>query len=362
MSHSPAAGPRDPPPDPWRDAREQFAGFLADRAGGDRIVVFCHYDADGLAAGALLGRSLPRLSLGDTVVVPSLRGESAFSESARERVAALRPAALIVADLGVHGDGVLPGVPTLYLDHHRPAGEPSGAVVISGYAWDPIPATAWLTWELLRPLLDVDDVAWIAAVGTISDLGDAAPWAELPALRARYSARWLREAVVLVNAARRAATFDVATPLRLLLEAGHPRAVSEDSGRGADRLHDYRREVNAELKRARRHPPTFSATGPYALVSLHSPCQVHPLIAQQWRTRLPRYAVIAANTGYLPGVVAFSMRTARQDINLPQLLQGMDLGDFNGVFGHGHDQASGGHLPAGVFNLLLQRLGFSRTA
>ena len=73
--------------------------------------------------------------------------------------------------------------------------------------------------------------------------------------------------------------------------------------------------------------------------------------------------MIAANTGYVADGVAFSMRTSRADVSLPALLQSIDLGgDFGGRFGHGHDQASGGHLPADAFALLLERLGFREDA
>jgi single-stranded-DNA-specific exonuclease len=342
------------------DARHRFARFLQTLRPKDRILVFCHYDADGLAAGALFGRGLTRLGFNGVDVVAAARGESAFSDQARSRLAARKPDALIITDLGVHSDGVLNDVPTLFVDHHQPVGEPPGAEVITGYGWDPIPASAWLAWELLQSANDMSGLDWIAAVGTISDLGDRAPWPDLPAIRKRWTAKWLKEAVVLVNAARRASAFDVATPLRLLLEASHPREISQATDRGADRLHAYRAEVHAELLLARRHAPSFSTTGPYALVRLHSRCQIHPLIAQQWRTRLPKYAVIAANTGYMPDVVAFSMRTARRDLDLPRLLRSIDLGDvgdFGGRFGHGHDQASGGHLPPAAFATLLERLG-----
>lgn len=340
-------------------AREAFAAFVGALDIDARVVVFCHFDADGLAAGALLGRALPRLGFRDVRVVHSGRGESAFGEAARARLAALEPDALIVADLGVDRAGTLPGVPTLYLDHHRPQGEPEDAAVISGYGWDPIPASAWMAYDLLLPLADIRDLDWIAAVGTLSDLGDRAPWPELPAIRKRHTAKWLREAVALVNAARRASEFDVATPLRLLLEAHGPRALAEDDARGADRLRAYRAEVAEELAKARRAAPRFSAAGPYALLRMDSPCQVHPLIAQQWRGRLPKHAVLAANHGYLPGVVAFSMRTARTDLSLPTLLRAVDLGpDAGPAYGNGHDQASGGHLPPAAFERLLEALGF----
>ena len=347
----------------WLDARDRAAP----------LVVFCHFDADGLAAGALFGRVLPRLGFERVTVVPSGRDENAFlSDSAAERLGALSPAALIVTDLGVHEAGVLDAIPTLYVDHHRPEGAPPG-VVISGYGWDPIPCSAWLAFDLLDalPEADLDDLLWIAAVGVLSDLGDSAPWPRLAEAKKRYTAKWLKEAVVLTNAARRASTFDPQTPLALLLSGDGPKALSE--GPGSDQLAAYRTEVNRELREARRVAPAFSERDPetdiapeglrFALLHLDSPCQVHPLIAQQWRTRLPKYPVIAANRGYLPGTVAFSTRTARDDVSLPALYQSIDLGtEHADRFGHGHDAASGGHLPPAAFNRLLDALGFPASA
>ncbi len=343
------------------EAQAAFAAWIAARAGHERLVVFCHFDADGLAAGAVFGLALARLGFTDVHVVPSGRGESAFSDEARERLAALKPAALIVTDLGVHAAGVLPGVPMLYVDHHRPAGTPAGDVaVVSGYTWEPIPCSAWLAYELCRPLTDVADLDWVAAVGVISDLGEKAPWAPLPEIRKRYTARWLKEAVALTNAARRVPAFDVERPLALLMTMPDPRTLAEDVN--AAPLYAYRATVNAELQEARKAAPVFSATGPWALVKLDSASQIHPLIAQQWRGRLPKYAVIAANTGYVDGV-AFSARTSRDDLKLPALFQAVDLGpELNGTFGYGHDQASGGHLPAEAFDRLLDHLGFPPAA
>ena len=335
-----------------------------------RLVVFCHFDADGLAAGAVAGRALPRLGFTDVRVVPSGKGESAFGDPARARLTALRPDALVVTDLGVNAAGVLPGVPTLYVDHHQPAGAPEApAVVASGYGWDPVPNSSWLMWELLAPLAEAagapaDDLLWVAAVGTVSDLGEKAPWPRLAEARKRYTAKWLKEAVSLVNAARRASAFDVGTALGLLMTADHPRAVSEDEGAGAARLRAYRAEVNAALAEARKQAPVFAVGGsPWALVPAPSPCQIHPLIAQQWRGRLPKHAVMGANPRYVPDLVAFSCRTSRVELNLPALLRGaVDLGSWNAHFGNGHDQASGGHLAPAEFGRLLAALGFDASA
>jgi single-stranded-DNA-specific exonuclease len=195
-------------------------------------------------------------------------------------------------------------------------------------------------------------------------LGEKAPWPRLEPVRKRYTAKWLKEAVALVNAARRSSGFDVETPLRMLMAADHPRVLSEDETAGAGRLRDYRAEVNAALAEARKRAPIFAAGGsPWALIPVASPCQIHPLIAQQWRGRLPRHAVMGANPRYVPDVVAFSCRTSRSDLNLPALLRGaVDLGAWNAHFGNGHDQASGGHLPPAEFGALLAALGFAEPA
>ncbi len=343
-----------------------FHAFLAAVPPGGHTVVLCHFDADGLAAGALFGRGLPLLGLGHVTVVPFGRDESAFSDASRERIRALRPDALVVTDLGVNEAGTLEadGIPVLYVDHHRPSGLPDGAFVVSGYDWEPVPCSAELAYALLEAAVpDVDEMRtldWIAAVGVISDLGDKAPWPPLADAKRRHTAKALKEATVLVNAARRGATFRADEALALLLAADGPRDVA-DAPEAAP-LHAARAEVAAAMAEARKQAPLFSADQPFALVTVASPCQVHPLIAQQWRTRLPKHAVICANTAYLPGLVAFSTRTSRTDLVLPAIYQAIDTPGWNGRWGHGHDQASGGHLPPDVFNDVLGALGFAPTA
>lgn len=344
------------------DVQRRFAEFLDTIDEHARVVVFCHFDADGLAAGVLLGRALPHLGLRDVRVVPSRRGESAFGEAARSRLRALEPDALFVVDLGVDAAGVLPGVPTAYIDHHRPNGTPRDATVLSAYGWERKASSAWLAWELVLGLNTEDDIAgrlaWLGAVGAISDYGEAGVGGAIGWLRERYTAKWLKEAVALVNAARRASAFDIETPLALLMRAEHPREIAEDTAGGADLLRAYRAEVNAALAEARKAAPTFARGSPWAMLRMESACQIHPLIAQQWRTRLPKYVVLAANRGYLPGIIAFSARTSRTDLAIPPLLQAIDLGPHGGSYGHGHDQASGGQLPPEAFARLCSALGF----
>ena len=360
-------------------AQDTFRQWLAAVPKDGRVVVFCHFDADGLGAGAVFGRALPRLGLADVVVVSSGRHESAFSDPARDRLAALAPDALLVTDLGVNQAGTLEGagVPVLYVDHHRPSGEPEDAYVVSGYDWDPIPCSAWLAHDLVAGsagATDVSDLDWVAAVGVISDLGEKAPWPPMADVKKRYTAKWLKETVALVNAARRAPTFDAETALNALMTFDDPKTLATAESPAADRLRAAREVVKDETAEARKAAPVFSqrdvavpaGVAPdglrFALVTIDSAAQVHPLIAQQWRGRLPTYPVICANTGYVDGVVAFSTRAASRAVRLPEIFQAIDTPGWNGRWGHGHDQASGGHLPPDVFNDVLDALGFGPEA
>ena len=60
---------------------------------------------------------------------PVVKGEHVHQEAVRQRLEGLQPRALVVADLGSRAGPILPGVPTLLLDHHQPEGFPDGATV-----------------------------------------------------------------------------------------------------------------------------------------------------------------------------------------------------------------------------------------
>ena len=343
-----------------------FRTFLDGIPPNGRVVVFCHFDADGLAAGALFGRGLQRLQPGWQVeVLPSGKGENAFlTPAVREKLLALKPDALLVTDLGVHAHGTLEadGVPVLYVDHHIPEGyPPAGSTVLTGYGLDPVPCSAWLAYELVAAETDLTDLRWVAAIGIISDLGDAAPWPPLAETKKQHTAKWLKEAVAMCNAARRAGEFDLALPLRYLMADDNPRGLAQDAT-----LATYRAEVSAALNAARKLPPRFPPkspdASPVALITIDSPCQIHPLIAQQWIQRLPDRVVLCANLGYLAdGQVAVAGRTANRDLHIPELLRTAFA--RTGAtpptnFAHGHPQASGGHLSTADFALLLRGLGY----
>jgi single-stranded-DNA-specific exonuclease len=339
-------------------AFERFLGGLDPVA---PLTILCHSDADGLASGAVLQRGLARRGHARIATLVTGRGENAWGAAVRERLAATAPAALIVADLGSRAAPLLPGVPTLLIDHHRPEGTPDGATLISAYDWEAIPNTSLLAFWLVAAGIPADDLLWIAAVGTLSDLGDDAPFAIIPTAKRAYTAKWLREATALVNAARRAPAMDTATALAALLGSASPRALADPATSPAvATLQRYRDEVNAALAEAGRQAPLFS--GEVALIRIDTPCQIHPLIAQRWRGRLPGYIVICVNSGYVPGRVSFSARTASGRNLLDFLAAARPAGLEAAEYGHGHDQASGGALPDADWNRFLAGLGFPERA
>jgi single-stranded-DNA-specific exonuclease len=340
---------------PLPAAEHTFRAFAVGCDRGAPLLVLSHSDADGVSAGAILYTTLKRAGFDRTNLLITGKGEHAYTSGTRRQLEELAPPALIVADLGCQAEPVLPGVPTLFIDHHRPLGVPEDGVLISSYSWDPIPNASLLVWWLAETIAPVDDLAWVAAMGTLSDLGDSAPFALLPAAKKRYTAKWLREATTLVNAARRSAVHDTDTALHAILNAAHPREVcAEDTPEGA-RLWAYRRQVKVAFDEAKKAAPVFS--GPVALVRVNSPCQIHPLVAQIWRTRLPKYIVIVANEGYLPNRVTFSARSTGA-YNLLDFFRQIDLDLAEGYFGYGHDQASGGSIPTAAWNELLRQMGF----
>jgi single-stranded DNA-specific DHH superfamily exonuclease len=313
------------------------------------VLVFHDSDADGVTAGVVLQRALERLELTNVVRRMPTRERDAWSPANRAVIAEARPEALFVLDLGSRGETLIDGVPCCVIDHHRPDGVPPGAMLITAYTWDPIPNTSLLVYDLCAPLAEIEDLDWIAAIGVLSDVGERAPFPLLAAVKSRYAMSDLKEATALVNAARRASEYQPEVAARALLAHASPREFVRSVSADVEALRAARAEVQVAMAEAKKAAPKFS--GNVALVRVRSRCQVHPVIAQIWRTRLPKYIVIVANDGYLPGRVNFSARSA----------SGVNLIDFlraRGLDARGHDQATGGSLAAAEWAALLARLGF----
>ena len=336
--------------DPRATTREAFiralGGFGVDRP----VLVVSHFDADGLSAAAVLARAL-REQGRELAIRITGKGENPWEPEFRAELEARDLGGLIVADLGTRPEPVLPGVPTLVIDHHLPTGEPEGATVISGNGLDPEPTTALLAyWAVGAP----DDLLWLPALGLIGDMADET-WPELREAQTRYGKTALKDATSLVNAPRRTAFADASPALALLMRGQGPKIVTKEPSPERDALLAAKAEVAAELDTAKRVAPRV--VGDVALVRFHSPTQIHPLIAQQWRGRLKDKIVIAANSGYREGWVHFAARSATGR-NLVEFLAEHRPDGADSRYGSGHAQATGGALRYPEWNQFVEALGF----
>ena len=330
-----------------------MADAMAGFRGAGPVAVISHFDADGLSAAAILVRALHAAGRRvEPLVVGKL--ESPWDGDVRQRIAALDPAGLVVADLGTRPDPVLPGCPTLVIDHHVSTGEPAGAITIGGNGLDPEPTAALLAWWAAGALGDQTALLWLAAVGLIGDMADERGFPELEAAQARWGKTALRDAASLINAPRRTAAADSGPALRLLLRAEGPKEITKGGDADALALHAAKAEVRAAMDQAKRVPPTIA--GDVAVIRLHTPCQIHPLIAQQWRGRLRDKIVIAANSGYRPGWVHFAARSS-SGRDLLAFLAEHRPANADGRYGNGHAQATGGALAAADWNEFIVALG-----
>ena len=347
------------------EAQTQFEGYVERLPKAGKLVILCDGDVDGLGAGVVLWYYLTRQGIeADRIeIMHQPKGSNPFTEPVRAMVGASGPVGLFVLDLGIRDYEIAPGLPTLFVDHHRPEGHPPDSVVLTGYQWRPVPTSSLLTYLLCNRTGLVNDRAWVAAIGNLGDLGPEYP--DLQGAIKEQKQKYIREATSLLNSAKRSSDPDRATPaaFRALREATMARELVEGQSPDLLLLREFKAEVGAALAEAKRAAPRFSQTEKVALLRFDSPARVHPLLAQSWRGRLPKYIVIAANGGFLPGRVSFSART-EVDVNLLDFLarHGEHLDGTEVEYGHGHDKATGGTLSAANFDRLLESMGFEEKA
>jgi single-stranded-DNA-specific exonuclease len=357
---------------------EQFRQWLEGLGGKAlRLHIFSDSDADGLPAAAILLRTLRAAGFSNVTAEVRRKGESAFSPEVRERLGAMGLEALIVADLGSRDEPLLPGIPTLLLDHHKHYGAPPGAVLVSAYRETgegedarEIETTGLLAYRCAQAVLGPEAASpmlWLAGISLLSDLGDKAPFAELAEAKKVYGGGRLRDATSLLNAPRRSASGDASAALDLLMLVQSPRQLLESSDPPVVALRNSllrdKAEVGEALAAARKQPPKFASKlreelgADLIAIRMDTPCQVHPLVAQQWRARFPKSVIFGVNTGFRPGWVHFSGR-APAGVNLVQWLARHRPEGADGFYGNGHDQAAGGALRTEIWNGFAREIGF----
>ncbi|AFL89550.1 hypothetical protein Terro_3333 [Terriglobus roseus DSM 18391] len=322
-------------------------------------------DGDGLPAGALLLRALHVAGYSNVTVETRGKFENAWMPSVHERLRRLAPEALLIVDLGARPDPILPGVPTLLIDHHAPFGTPPGAVLLTSYGTEPTATSGLLAlWcaQAIAPAL-ANELQWMAGISLLSDLGDKAPFPELAESKKRFGVTALKNLTSLLNAPRRTAVGDASVAMNLLLRVDTPKQALSQPSAELDALRAAKLEVNEALAIARKSPPRFSTRWRDELgadmiaVRIDTPCQVHPLVAQIWRPRFPKAVIFGVNVGFRPGYVHFAGR-APKPVNIVKFLRAHTPAGADGTFGGGHDQASGGALPVALWNPFALEMGW----
>jgi single-stranded-DNA-specific exonuclease len=346
-------------PNPTPDLQTAIAAFknFINRIEENQSIVCLHdSDADGVTAGVIWEVAMKRLGFENVRRVLPTRERNAFVLSTREIIEKAAPDFLFVMDLGSQPQEILGKIPVCFVDHHRPGGALDKDVLISAYNWNPVPNTSLIIYDLCAALTDVSGLDWIAAIGAMSDLGERAPFELLQTAKKLYTAKHLKEATSLVNASRRAARYEPEIAAQALLKHDNPKDLVNSDAPEVERLREARAEVKHELDEAKKAAPKFS--GNVALLRINSACQIHPLIAQIWRSRLPaKFIVICANEGYQPNRINFSARS-HSSVNALEFLRSIELNVTEGSYAQGHDAATGGSLPPETWNKLLNKLGF----
>ena len=162
------------------------------------------------------GGDPPPRSAGDARLRPlssknlRMRGASQFAIVCKPA----RPGALIVCDLGVRARAVLDALPTCFIDYHYFSDAPLNGVVITGFQAEPCPTSGLIAFWCANAIADVSDLEWIAAISLLSDVGERAPFAELTSAKNVHGLSALREAITLLNAARRPSSGNAEPALR----------------------------------------------------------------------------------------------------------------------------------------------------
>lgn len=344
---------------------------------GRNTLIVPDKDADGLSSGAILQRTLVLLGLKPELISVHLlqKGNNVHTESERQAMAALDPEYIFILDQGSRKAPPVVDKPhkSLVIDHHFAEEDdfPEGSEHVTACNSPPVATSSLLTYHLCSALHDdvQETCAWLCILGTHGDLGTTLKWEPpFPDMRGvfkRYTKKALNEAVTMINAPRRTASFNVPAAWAALTAAETPADVANNPD-----LFAARKEVNAEVARCTHTAPKFSADGKIAVFRIRSEAQVHPLIATRWAGHLSSSkleVVLVANEGYLPGLVNFSCRVPRSarardpPVNIIEVLKGVAdraadptlrarLGES---FARGHKEASGGIVGVQEFEELM---------
>ncbi|KAF4450445.1 dhh family protein [Fusarium austroafricanum] len=364
-----------------KDQIEAARNFIRDCvAASQPTLIVPDKDADGLTSGAILRKTLILLGLDPGLISAYVlkKGRNVHDEESRREMASYKPAFIFVLDHGSRESPPLIDEPhrALVIDHHHAEDKdhPKNATFATACNCPPVSTSSLLTYFICRDLHDGVQEAcdWLCAMGTHGDLGNTLKWEppfpDMKATFKMYTKKAINDAVSLINAPRRTASYDVPGAWKALIAVSSPKELLSDKT-----LLKARAEVNAEVERSTHTAPKFSADGRIAVFRINSEAQVHPVIATRWAGHLSSgrlEVILVANEGYLPGMVNFSCRVPRcarsndRPVNIIEVLREVAsrakdqtlrerLGES---FARGHKEASGGIVPKPEFEELMEVL------
>ncbi|KAF4465436.1 dhh family [Fusarium albosuccineum] len=353
-----------------KDKMEAARSFIRDCvSAGQRTLIVPDKDADGLTSGAILKQTLTLLGLDPDLISVHLlgKGNNVHDEASRAAMASHKPDFIIVLDQGSRQSPPLIDGPhqALVIDHHHAEqnDHPQDSIFVTACNCPPVATSSLLTYLICRDLHDGVEEAcdWLCVMGTHGDLGNTIKWEppfpDMKATFKKYTKKAINDAVSLINAPRRTASYNVPAAWEALQAASCPKDLLGDKSLLATRA-----EVNTEVERCTHTAPKFSSDGRVAVFRINSGAQVHPVIATRWAGHLSSSkleVVLVANEGYLPGMVNFSCRIPRcarakdPPVNIIEILREAAgrakdptlrerLGES---FARGHKEASGGIVP-----------------
>lgn len=337
-------------------------------------------DADGLTSGTILQKTLVLLGLDPDLISAHLvqKGSNIHDEKERKAMAEHEPEYIFVLDQGSRKSAPVIDVPhkAFVIDHHYALEDdfPEGSGHVTACDSPPVATSSLLTYHICCELHEgvKESCDWLCAMGTHGDLGNTLKWEppfpDMKATFKTYTKKAINEAVSLINAPRRTATYNVPGAWRALTAAESPSDLLKNQT-----LLAARAEVNAEVERCTHTAPKFSGDAKIAIFRINSAAQVHPVIATRWAGHLqsPKLEVIlVANEGYLPGMVNFSCRIPRSarardpPVNIIETLRAIAdkapdpslRARMGESFARGHKEASGGIIPKAEFEELMDIL------
>lgn len=282
----------------------------------------------------------------------------------KEAISKKSPDYIFVLDQGSRKSGALCDSPhtCLIIDHHfaEEGGFPEGSEYVTAHDCPPVATSSLLTYNICLALTPntEDKISWLAALGTHGDLGGTLKWQppfpDMTATFKQHPKKSINDAVGLVNAPRRSAAYNVEEAWEAVISASSPEPLLKN-----EKLQDASWEVRRETERCTHTPPKFSRDATIAVLTISSAAQVHPVIATRWSGHLKSdklEIVMCANEGYLPGMVSFSCRIAKNararegdaKVDIIKRLEGIvaDEPDLRArlgqSFARGHKEASGG--------------------